>query len=103
MTLIESSIGISISPLSNKTPPIPPFGPGSKRKTLPEEKSNDESPTGSVDNYFLYPLVIDGYLKIGDVSGRNGSINSQTLSQQYWYFNNGDVSCGNIFYNNPHF
>ena len=36
---------------------------------------------------------------MGDLSGGNGSMNSQILSQRYWDFNNGDVSCGNIFIN----
>ena len=38
---------------------------------------------------------------MGDVSGGNGSMNIHIISQQYWDFNNGDVSCG-IFFINSH-
>ena len=34
---------------------------------------------------------------MSDVSGGNGSINSHHIYQQYWDFNNGDLSCGNCF------
>ena len=75
----------------------------------------------------MSPSVIDGYLKIGDVSGGNGSINIHTIYQQNGLrsliisknsddsdmngdLNNGDASCGNGFINsqilshvrNPH-
>ena len=37
---------------------------------------------------------------MGDSSSVNGYMNSQLLSQQGWYFNNGDMICG-IFYKYP--
>ena len=70
-----------------------------KRKSLPEEKYDDELPAGSGYDYYLSPLAIDGYLQMGDVISGSGSINSHILSQQYLDFNNGGVRCGNRFIN----
>ena len=41
VTITESSIGSSVCLASNKTPSIPPSGPCSKIKTLPEEKYDE--------------------------------------------------------------
>ena len=78
ITLAESSRGISIIPSSNSTASSPPSSPGSKRKAIPELKSDDEFPTGIGIDYDLYTLVIDGYFKNGDVSGVIGSMNGHT-------------------------
>ena len=99
VTLTESSRGIFIRPSSNNTPSNPPSGRGSKRKALPEKKSDDELTSGIGDKYHYYLLVIDGYFRMGDVRGSNGSMNSHTVYQQGWCFNNGDLSCGNDFTN----
>ena len=42
MTFTETSRGIYIHTSSNNKPSGPPSGPGSKIKSLPEEKSDDE-------------------------------------------------------------
>ena len=36
---------------------------------------------------------------MGYVGGGNSSMNNHTLSQKYWYSNNGDVSSGNGYIN----
>ena len=97
--MIESSRGISIRPSSNNIPSSSSYDPGRKIKALPEEKSDDESPVGIGGDYSLSPLVIGGYLNMGNVSGGNGSMNSHTLSKQDRDFNNGDESSGNGFIN----
>ena len=56
---------------------------------------DDELTEGSGKYSSLYPLVVDGCLKFGDVGGGNGSMNSHTLSQQDWNLKNAYVLCGN--------
>ena len=73
--------GCSICLASNKTPSSTPSSTGSKRKLLHEEKSVYELPAGSGEDYYLYPLVIGGYLNMGGVSCWNGFMNSHLLSQ----------------------
>ena len=46
-------------------------------------------------NYLQVLEIIDGVLKMGDISGGNFYMNNHTLSQQYFDSNNGDVSNGN--------
>ena len=46
-----------------------------KEKHYLKKKSDDELPAGSGDDSSLSPLVIYGYLKMGDTSSGNGSIN----------------------------
>ena len=53
--------------------------------SLPEYTWDYELRAVSGDDYSLSPLVIYGYLKIGDTSDVNGSMNSHTLSKKYWY------------------
>ena len=84
---------------SNKTPPSPPYSVGSKRKSLPEEKSNEELPAGIGDYSYYFPLVVDDDLNIGDMSGGGFSLKNHTLSQQYCDPNNGDVSSAYGFLN----
>ena len=84
--LIEWSRAISISPSSNNIPSSSSYDPGRKIKALPEEKSDDESPVGIGGDYSLSPLVIGGYLNMGNVSGGNGSMNSHLIYQQDWDF-----------------
>ena len=79
--LTESPGGIYIWPSSNKSPYSPPCVHVSKIKAPPEEESDDELPTGIGNNYYLSSLVIYGDLKMGGMSGGNGSMNSQTISQ----------------------
>ena len=93
-TLAVTSIQISFCLSSNNTPSSPPYNVGSKRKSVPEEKSNDESPAGIGDDDSYYPLVIYDDLKMFNMSGGNCSLNKHTLSQQYCDSNNGDVSSG---------
>ena len=49
---------------------------------------------GIGDDSYYYTLVIDDDLNMGDMSGGNCSLNNHTLSKQYCYYNNGDVSSG---------
>ena len=81
LTLSESFRGFSIFLASNKTPSSPTYGTGIKIKLLPEEKIYDELPAGGGDDSSLSPLVVNGDLKIVNVSGGNGYINSHNLSQ----------------------
>ena len=55
---------------SNNSPPSPPYRVGIKRKVAPEGKSNDEFPEGIGDYALYYPLVIDEYLKMCDMTLR---------------------------------
>ena len=89
-----TSKAISFFPSLNKTPPSPPYHFGSKIKSVPEEKYNEELPAGIEDYSYYYPLVVYYYLKMGDMSGGNFSLNNHSLSQQYFYSNNGDLSSG---------
>ena len=54
---------------SKNTPPSTLFGTVSKRKSLHEYTRYDELSEGSGDDYYLSPLLIDGDLNLGDVSG----------------------------------
>ena len=36
---------------------------------------------------------------MNDLSGGNSFTNSQLISKHDWYFNNGDMRCGNVFIN----
>ena len=87
---------IYFHPSSNKIPPSLPPRVFSKRKSVPEENSNEELPAGIGYDSSYYPLVIDDDLKMGDMSGGNYYLNNHTLYQQYCDSNNGDVSsrCG---------
>ena len=91
-----ASRGISFHPSSNNTPSSPPYHVGSKIKALPEEKYNEELPTGIVNDSSFSTLVVGDDLKMGDMSGGIFSMNNHTLYQQYCDSNNGDVSsrCG---------
>ena len=77
---------------------------------------DDELSVGIGYSYFLYPLAIDGYFQIDDMSAVNDFINSHFLSKynclsslinsknsddSYMHgdLNNGDVSCINGFIN----
>ena len=64
-----TSRGVSFCPSSNNTPSSPLYTVISKRKSSPEEKYNEELPPciGYYSSY--YPLEIDDYLKMGDISG----------------------------------
>ena len=62
VTLTESSIGSSIFLASNKTPSSPPYGPISKVKSQPEEKSDYELPAVNGDDDSLSPFFIYGDL-----------------------------------------
>ena len=56
-------------------------------------------PASIGDCYSLSPLIIDKYLKVSNVIGGNGFMNSDTIYQQDWGLNNGHVSCVNGFIN----
>ena len=47
-----------------------------------KNNSDDKLPEGIGYDQYFYPLVIDGNVKIGDVSGGNGSMNRNIFSQQ---------------------
>ena len=81
MTLTELSRGFSVYQASNNTPYSPPPGPDSKIKSLPEEKSDDELPVGSVNYSSLPSMVIYVDFQMGDVSGGNGYMNIYLISQ----------------------
>ena len=85
-------IGISFIPSSNNTPSSLPYCVGSKRKSVSEEKQNEELPAVIGDSSSYYPLIIDDDLKMGDMSGGKCYMKNHTLCQQYYYSNNGDVS-----------
>ena len=55
-------------------PSSPPSRAGSKRKSIPKEKYNKELPAGIGDSSSVSPLVVGGYLNMGDMSGGNGYI-----------------------------
>ena len=102
MTLTELSRGVYIHPISNNTPSSPPSGTGGKIKSLNKEKYDGELPAGIRNGSSFSTLVIDRDLQmggVGGVSGVNGSMTSHTLSQNYWDFNNGDMSSENGFIN----
>ena len=62
-----TSIAISFRSSSNNTPSSPPYCVGIKRKSVPEEKSDEELPA-VVGDYFTYSqLVNDDDLKMGDM------------------------------------
>ena len=56
VTLIESSRGYYICISSNKTPPSPTSGTGSKIKSLTEEDSDYELPPGSRDDFLFLSI-----------------------------------------------
>ena len=91
ITLTDTPRGIYFQPSSNNTPSIPPYCVGSKRKSVPEERSNEEVPAGIGDDYYFSPLVMDYYLKMIEMSGGNFYINNHTLSQHDCDSNDGDV------------
>ena len=66
---------------SNDTPSSTLSSIGSKIKSLPEEKCDDELPAGIGDDSNFSPLVIDGVFKMGDMSGGDCYMNNRTLSQ----------------------
>ena len=82
---------------SNKTPPSPPYCVNSKRKAIPEGKSNEELPAPNGDDYSYSPLVIDDDLNMVDMSAGNFTLNNHTHSQQYYDPNNDVVSNGYSF------
>ena len=92
-----TSKGISFYPSSNKIPSITLYCVGSKRKSVPEGKSNDELHADIVDDCSYSPLVIDDDLNMGDMSGGNYYLKNHTLSQQYCDSNNSDGSSGYAF------
>ena len=92
--LTATSRAISFLPSSNKTPPNTPYSIGSKIKAVPEEKSNEELLGGIGYSSYCFHLVIDDYLKMGNMSGGNCSLNNSTLSKHYCDSINGDESSG---------
>ena len=52
---------------SNDTPPSPPYHVGIKIKSVPEYKYNEELTTGIEDDSTYSSLVIDDYLKMGEI------------------------------------
>ena len=78
-----TSLGISFSPSSKNTPSSPPYCVGSKKKELPEEKSNQELPADIADDSSCYTLVFDEDLNMADTIGGNFHMNNHTLSQKY--------------------
>ena len=95
ITLEESSRGIYIFPSSDNTPSSTPSGTSSKRKAPPEEKCDDELPEGIGDDYYFYPLDIDGDLNMGDMSVGNCYMKSHYFYQQDQGTNNGNTSSVN--------
>ena len=63
-----TSRGISFCLSSNNTTSSPLYPASIKRKSVPEEKSNEELPAGIGDDYTYSPLVIDYYLQMGDMT-----------------------------------
>ena len=92
ITSIQSYIGLPFCLSSNNTPSSPTSRLESKNKALPKEKSDDELPACIGDCYYFFLLVIDGDLKMGEVSGGNCSMNNHNLSQKDFDFNIGNVS-----------
>ena len=62
--------GISFRSSSNNEPSSPPHSISIKRKAAPEEKYNTELTVGIGDDSNYSPLVIDDYLKMGDIKLR---------------------------------
>ena len=83
--------GISFSSSSNITSSSPSYCVGIKIKPFPEEKHKKELPAFIGDDYSYYLFVVYDDLKMGDMIDGDFSLIKHTLSQQYWYFNNGDV------------
>ena len=92
--MIVKYIGIYFCPSSNNTPSSPPYHVGNKIKARPEETFNEGLPVGIVDDSYYSPLVIYDDLNMGDMVGGNFSMNNHTLSQKYFYSDNGGVSSG---------
>ena len=95
--LTVASRGISFCLSSNNTPSSLPYSVGIKRKLVDEEKSNEELPAVIGYDYSYSTLVINDDLKMCDMSGGNCYLNNHTISQQYCYSKNCDVSCGYVF------
>ena len=55
---------------SNNKTSSPLYPASIKRKSVPEEKSNEELPAGIGDDYTYSPLVIDYDLKMSDTALR---------------------------------
>ena len=92
-----TSIGISVRSSSTKTPPSPLYRVGSKIKSVPEEKYNEELPA-AIGYFSSYSsLVIGDDLNLGEMSGENFSLDNHTLSQHYCDSNNGGMSSGYVF------
>ena len=70
-----------------------------KLSIITEENPNDKLPTGIGDDSYLSPSVINGDLKMVDVSGGNCYMENHTLSQQERGSNTGDMSSRNGFIN----
>ena len=64
------------------------------KKSVSEEKSNEELPAGIGDDSSCSPLVIGDHLNMVDMSGGVFFMKNHTLYQKYYDSNNGDVSSG---------
>ena len=92
--MIVTSRGILFCQSSNNASSSTPYRVVSKRKAIPEEKYNEESPASIVDDSSFYLLVIEDDFKMGDMSGGNCSMNNHTLSKKDCDSNDGDVISG---------